>query len=539
MIDKLLENWLDNASERSYQAVFVQMLSARGYRVVHSTRHCALEYGKDILAISPKGVGCAYQLKGNPGGKLGLAQFREEIQPQLVQLISQPVEFPGFPNKPHQAFLVSNGFFEEEVQLAVEQLNRANYYSKIFLISRGDLLEWAKELGTTLWPSELSDTELLLELFLSARTDLLPVEKLAKLLSKLLRIDSVEKSRLGKTEFHRLVSSASLLTGIATYGFSEAKNYFAVISAWVILAVSIIGSKEKHNFSLDGPSLKCINLVFSTIGDVLLQLWQEIDSRDLLYEGNFLTDRLILRWRFTTLLSLMSSLILYDDEYKILDDNSRDKLLYWINNPKIPIALLGEGAVASIATWLIVLRKYNATNFVDKTIASVAGAIIEFQRNEKYCLASPYYSYQEIMKHRFNRNSYYEDSPINDDNFYNSSYTAESIFHLLVRTNMKSECKLLWDSYSQIMHKICLHDEPWEYCTLKIQRGIYETRVYPPTYDWSELKKEAIDHVGANLPCEFATKIWLLSLWWHVAPYRYTKHSSAFFIEQLLPTWHF
>lgn len=53
MIEKLLENWLDSASERSYQAVFVQILSAQGYRVVHSTRHTALEYGKDVLAIDP------------------------------------------------------------------------------------------------------------------------------------------------------------------------------------------------------------------------------------------------------------------------------------------------------------------------------------------------------------------------------------------------------------------------------------------------------------------------------------------------------
>ena len=62
MIEKLLENWLDSASERSYQAVFVQMLSAQGYRVVHSTRHTALEYGKDVLAIDQDGNGCAFQV---------------------------------------------------------------------------------------------------------------------------------------------------------------------------------------------------------------------------------------------------------------------------------------------------------------------------------------------------------------------------------------------------------------------------------------------------------------------------------------------
>lgn len=70
MIEKLLENWLDSASERSYQPVFVQMLVADGYRVLHSSRHCLLEYGKDILAIAPDGVGCAFQLKGDPKGRM-------------------------------------------------------------------------------------------------------------------------------------------------------------------------------------------------------------------------------------------------------------------------------------------------------------------------------------------------------------------------------------------------------------------------------------------------------------------------------------
>ena len=97
MIEKLLEDWLDSASERSYQASFVQMLGGQGYRVLHSTRHCALEYGKDVIAVAPDNVPCAYQLKGNPGSHLGVREFRAEIQHQLVQLISQRSYSPVFP----------------------------------------------------------------------------------------------------------------------------------------------------------------------------------------------------------------------------------------------------------------------------------------------------------------------------------------------------------------------------------------------------------------------------------------------------------
>lgn len=260
MIGKLLENWLDSASERSYQPVFVQMLSAQGYRVVHSTRHQALEFGKDVLAIAPDGRGCAYQLKGNPGGKLGLDQFRSEIQPQLVQLMSQAVIFPGFPSEPHRAYLVSNGYFEEEVHVAVQSLNQGPYPSKVSLISRGNLLDWCQKLGALLWPSELDDTRLLLDLYLSDPRNVLPAEKLARLIGKVLALEPLQATLTKQPEFQRAVTSAALLTGIATSSFAETQNHFAVVSAWTLLAVTVIAAGQKHGFNISGAALETLQL---------------------------------------------------------------------------------------------------------------------------------------------------------------------------------------------------------------------------------------------------------------------------------------
>ena len=156
MIEKLLENWLDSASERSYQPVFVQMLVADGYRVLHSSRHCLLEYGKDILAIAPDGVGCAFQLKGDPKGRMKVDEFRKSIQPQLVQLLAQRPSYPGFPREPHRAYLVSNGQFEEEVQIAAREMD--GYLAKLELWSRGHLLDACLRHAKTLWPGELTES---------------------------------------------------------------------------------------------------------------------------------------------------------------------------------------------------------------------------------------------------------------------------------------------------------------------------------------------------------------------------------------------
>ena len=76
MLERLLEGWLDNATERAYQTPFCQMLVARGHKVIHNTRHAPTEFGKDVITVDPDGRVCAFQLKGNPSTRLTLHQFR-------------------------------------------------------------------------------------------------------------------------------------------------------------------------------------------------------------------------------------------------------------------------------------------------------------------------------------------------------------------------------------------------------------------------------------------------------------------------------
>ena len=172
MLSKLIESWLDNASEKSYQPAFCQMLMSQGYTVIYSTRHCNIEYGKDVLAIANDGVPCAFQLKGNPGGGLSLNQFNAGIRQQAGMLLDQHIDHPSISKDiPHRSYLVTNGRIEEEVSLAISQINATNVrdgYPKRQLqtIAREQLLTWAIELESSLWPSELSEMRVLLEIYL-------------------------------------------------------------------------------------------------------------------------------------------------------------------------------------------------------------------------------------------------------------------------------------------------------------------------------------------------------------------------------------
>lgn len=219
------------------------MLIADGYRVLHSTRHCLLEYGKDILAIDPDGVGCAFQLKGDPKGRMKVDDFRKNIQPQLVQLLAQRPSYPGFPDSPHRAFLVSNGQFEEEVQIAAREMNY--FPSKLELISRGDFLATCLKHAKNLWPGELSDNRTLLELYLSSPLEPLPISLLESLLKAMLNLDdNTEQMKPG--ELARACTSAAWLTGIVLSRFEESLNHYAVIQGWTLCYCYLLAATERH-----------------------------------------------------------------------------------------------------------------------------------------------------------------------------------------------------------------------------------------------------------------------------------------------------
>ena len=534
MLEKLLENWLDSASERSYQPVFVQMLSAQGYSVVHSTRHAALEFGKDILAIAPDGTGCAYQLKGNPGGRLGLAAFRT-IQPQLVQLMSQAIVFPGFPAGRHRSFLVSNGYFDEEVQRAEDDLNRAKYPSRLKLISRGELLKWAKGIGMALWPSELDDTQLLLKLFLADPRDLLPIETLSTLIEKILGLGADSK-RFGREQMDRAIPAAALLVGIATARFAEQENHLAVAWAWILFLVLTIGGLERHRLTLKGPAAKALALAETSTSDALAALWQEVKTRKDLVEGSPFTDPEIYHWRKVTLVGALSCLAIKHEAAACLELEDYEDLKTWLLRHDHNFNVWGEGAIASLVPWLLWTQQHEATLRSDFQIGAITGLVIgSNQRDSKTALANPYHSFESIYRNILP----FGKPPKLSEEFAGMSHTALLLFHLLVRTNLKQTCRALWPDLTRIHHRYMVHDSAWEYCHLAIRYGMDETLVLASEGRWPELCADARRDMSATLPTAFVKRPWLLGLWWQVAPQRLTPDASRIFANALLPNWGF
>jgi hypothetical protein len=538
VIEKLLENWLDNASERSYQSVFVQMLHAQGYKVVHSTRHNALEFGKDILAIAPDGVGCAYQLKGNPGGRLGLNQFRSEIQPQLVQLMTQSVAYPGFPEGIHRSYLVTNGYFEEEVQVAIQQLNANQAYpSKVELISRGELLRWSFDFGVKLWPTELRDTRTLLEIFLSDSNEVLPKKQLFQILTVVQKLDDPTERLSGRPALERALTSSALLTGVVTAHFVEAENYFAVTISWVLFCVSLIATVEKHSFKIDGFILETLKLAEYSAYESLALLWREVKSKKYLVEGNTFTDPEVYGWRVITLIGLFSSLAIANEQLSLLDEDECKALHQWLKNPPTPIDVWGEAAVASLLPWVIWIRKKDSTLRPDDEIYVLTELIIKNNQSKSTTpLANPYYDFSDVAKHRYHLFKVGEERPFERETFSGNAFTAQTLMYLLVRTKNKSRCKQLWANFTKISHRSLEFDEAWHYCLMKTQDGVENTYIYPSPYSWDKLKSDTFE-VIPKIPTPLAERPALLSLWWQAAPHRVNVGSAYILVEALIPNW--
>ena len=202
MLERVLETWLDRANERSFQVPFCHSLAFEGYKVIHMSRHCGMELGKDILAIAPDGIPCAYQLKGVNGGRLSLGKWRSEVQKQMYDLVMGRIVHPSITiGKPHRSYLVINGELDEEVSRAIDDFNVArkeegNGHLRIRTILKGELLSGFKKLQTDFWPTELTETKTFLEMFLETGRASLPRGKLASLFESLLPFSKANGARL-------------------------------------------------------------------------------------------------------------------------------------------------------------------------------------------------------------------------------------------------------------------------------------------------------------------------------------------------------
>jgi hypothetical protein len=522
--ERLVESWLDNASERSYQAPFCQMLSAQGYRIIHSSRHSPIEFGKDIIAIAPDGIPCAYQLKGKPGGRLTLNEFNE-IESQLLNLVNMPINDPSIPNIQHRAYLVTNGQVEEEVRHAITLLNEGFKHAglinrKIEIIQRGDILDIARDLGYSLWPSELKQINLLLEILVEDGANLFPISKLHSLLIELLLLDENLEPRISAAEMRRRICSSAVLVSIALMNYQKSDNHFAIITAWIIFCAYVIAACERLSFNYEEIAKPSVRLALVNVLDSLTFQAIEIFGRKHLIEGDYVFDSVVYRARYTLILSLMSILWFWCEEEKWPQDLNKEKLEEFLHEGLDKLYLWGEAVVPQILCYYWFLRRTTPSSESERLLASIINGLIKHDnKGNPIGLASPYYDYEDVSRHILAPILGRDDDQSRAESL-SISYYAEPLMHLFVRTGRKQLCKRIWPALTRFSFYSFIPESKWQYCLYRTDKGEYIHVIPPFTKQWNDLVDEARRIDCNEMPHSMKDNKFLTMLFLIVFPYR-------------------
>jgi len=513
---------LDSAGERSYQRCFCQMLAGQGFRIVHNTEHTPLEFGKDVIAVSPGGNLVGYQLKGHPGGTLKPRDF-DQIRGQLEQLATLALAIPEFAGKVlDECYLVTNGEIDEAVYHQIQLLNaslvqRGHAPEKIKTITRGTLLGWAQSLGLSLWPSEMEDFGNLVMLLNYRGDEMFPAQVLDPLLRHTLRFPNDVKT----PELSRRVTSAAVMTAIALHSFSRRKNHFAEITAWTMFISYAIAAYEKNGVDYSKHCKEAILAARDGIYDLLGQLCEEASEHGTLVEGDPFSEFAFYRPRVLLISALMSIYWMWSEADTWRRPHHKS-LVERIIPERLPQKWLwGEGAIPNFLTFIWYRKKTTASANHNAMIAAVLAALLRNKTGgEGEPLASPYYDAEEVVQHQY-CNTLGCPDPFEGDGFEGHSYFSESLMMCLVRANMKQACQELWPDFTRLSHERIVPDQAWQFGLYRTgDAAANETQIYPSTVQWEELQEICRDHSASDVPDALKADPVFLLLFLNIFPFR-------------------
>jgi hypothetical protein len=519
VLERVIENWLDRATERTFEVPFCYMMAAQGHTIIHLTRQTAMELGKDILSIAPDGVPCAFQLKTARNGRLGLSDWRSNVAHQVIDLVGGRLAHTSIPsNSPHhRAFLVTNGELEEEVVRAIKDLNEGwrsqGLAWELRTIVRGEMLQLAKNLGVALWPTEPFDAKQYLDIYFADGRGELPKAELSDLLGQVLLLD--EDSKLARADCTRRIASAALLCATATSSYSARANHVAMIEAWTLFIgqVFCFAAKQELDPSAYDAELRIAQGAISSAAEALVA---ELNERDNLYQGDVTFDAAFLPARMTRVLAFVSAAAL--SSQPLLSSDSRSAARNAFVRHRRKLLLWGEAAVPEILACFWFWRTLDATLAPEHLLRQVTSAVIRRnQPGSSNALASPYHTFETRMLERLGASA-----DNDEDSFDGHSYSAEGLVYLLARLLWKQTLRVIWPDFTRL-HLVKFVPEPasafWRWHRSG-SRGGYELRMPTRTQDWRALRREAASTGSGVYPAAVSDDPSLLLFFVLTCPFR-------------------
>lgn len=286
MIERVIADWLTNATERDYQKPFAQVLLAEGHEILYVSRHSQMEQGKDIITRTPSGELQAFQLKR---GDIGTAEWRA-IRGEVVDLQNLPIAVPLVDkHQSYGSFLVTNGEVTDPVRRAIDDENQvasARGLPEVGIIQADALVQRFVNVTGSFLPHDIPDMGRLLDLMRRNGQDFLDKPSLFDfLMHTFFRPGKKPK----KGEALQAVASSAVVLGYLLAPYQRAKNHYALFEAWTMLASTILWYGRATGLSR-AVYEKTFSLAVEEAGNSLRALVGEVLERENYLEGDGMGD---------------------------------------------------------------------------------------------------------------------------------------------------------------------------------------------------------------------------------------------------------
>lgn len=514
MIERIIENWLINSTEKIYQIPFCQILGLKGYKVLHLSSHGVSEHGKDIIAIDNKNVPCAFQLKT---GDISTAVWRQ-ICPEITELVELPIDYPSISSsRRHRAILVTNGKITDDVRTKITTLNRGykrRKLPKLELTTGKELLQDFVHAQGSFLPNEPKEIQDFLELYSSDGRINIQEERFANFIKGILFGDE-QKSK--STTLSRKIASGLLLTKYALYPYEKANNYISIIKGWVIFCSYVLALAEKT--ILPEKYWKSpYQLCWYEIDGCLKKFREEVIQRNNRFlEGDITGDGgLVYKTRATIILGWLSA---YELLQKCRDScYTFDRRIYELIKYNFPHNMFLWGESASIHFIMMGLflsllgEKGMAVNIYEEILSHI---VTSNNLKSETGLADPYYSPDQILGALFRL----PDGEIDFRSFVGTSYTLRTLIDCLAREGRRDILEKLWYHTSYMQYCEYTPEPIWHTYFWRSEKGIEVQKAFDSPQSWRQLKKEAFLE-PRNIPTKISVDKKFLLLFLLTFPHR-------------------
>jgi hypothetical protein len=475
---RLIDDWLTNTKERGFEVPFCHLLISEGYDILHIDSHSQTEDGKDVIAISPDGYLCGFQLKA---GDVTAGAFGE-MMTELRELVEYKCHVPRAPKRLcDRAYLVVTG-----------RLNvTANHKLNEFNNSRRE--------GTA--AVELIDKSALHRRFIDSTACAIPVdakrfgEYLAAMLTDphecvsvpdVLKVIEAVLESADATNAKMKISSSFVAISHIFAKYAEQRNHLALAECWSLAAIAAIRSIAVGGKVED---MKSVAFACDIAYKSLVDLSAEAIAHKTLIEGDVFGDGGdVFKARIQMLCGIVAAAelcrVISDHESK-LDESKAE----WIVSNIGRALLWGESAapyVFCIFWYLSLFPKFaiDAENYLLSYIETVASA----NCGGKYCgIADPYCTFEWIMRVRYGMVA----RPDAGFDFRLSAFTVWPAVLLLAKRLRRQSLAARWNNISSIAIESYEVDDARAFMSYRSAEAKWISRFPERPTKWSKLLAEA------------------------------------------------